>query len=242
VVGDRRRHLRPPSPKRQSRLSARWLILGACLLAAGAAIAQAPATFSKPTDRITVDRRNDVLELSWADTEERLQGAIQPDVPYPGQPLKVLLNVGSFYGEPFEGPITLTLREEGAKYGQTQTVKKGSVNWHAEFVPERAGLYQLDVSFRTTRLKVLHADFEVHATPVPRFVLWALVGVAAAAALGLGLRTLVRKELPAEPPPASAEPPAPPSPAPTSTQVSPPESSTEGPSESVTPKGPPPPR
>lgn len=215
---------------RQSGLSARWLILGACLLAAGAATAQAPSPLSKPTDLITVDRRNDVLELSWSDTEERLQGAIQPDVPQEGKPLKVLLNVGSFYGAPFEGPITLTLREEGARYGQTQTVKKGEINWHAEFVPERAGLYQLDVSFRTTRLKVLHADFEVHAPPVPRFFLWGLVVLTAAAALGLGLRSVLRKDTPAEPPPILAEPPATPSPGPTSAQVSPPESSTGKPS------------
>jgi hypothetical protein len=205
-------------------------VIGACLLAAEAASAQHHSPSSKPTDRITVDRRKDVLELSWSDTEERLQGAIQPDVPIEGRPLKVLLNVGSFYGEPFEGPITITLRQQGATHGQVQTVRKGSVNWHAEFIPEQAGPHQLDVSFRTTRHKVLHADFEVQAPPVPRFVLWALVGVTAAAALGFGLRALLRKDTLAEPPATSEAPPASPAPDPTSTQVSPQESSPEKPS------------
>ncbi len=159
---------------------------------------------SRPTDQISVNQRNDVLELSWADSEERLQGAIQPDVPREGEPLKVLLNVGSFEGASFEGPIHLTLREEGATHGQSQTVKKGEVNWHAEFTPERQGRYQLDVSFRTTRLKVLHADFEVSGRPVPRFVLWAMVGLIGTLAVGLGIRSLTRKE----PPPTPQEPPA----------------------------------
>jgi hypothetical protein len=171
--------------------------------------------FSQAPDRISVLRRNDVLELSWSDTEERLQGAIQPDPPIQGQPLKVLLNVGSFEGPAFDGPLTITLREAGATHGQVQTVKKGAVNWIATFTPERAGPYQLDVSFRTTRLKVLHASLEVASPPVPGFVLWVMVGLAALVALGYGLGGLRRKdtstephpvlgELSAQPPPTSA--------------------------------------
>lgn len=174
-------------------------MLCAGLLAGAPAIAAEPSSV-KPTDRITVNPRNDVLELSWADTEERLQGAIQPDVPRQGQPLKVLLNVGSFEGAAFEGPITLTLREQGATHGQSQTLKKGEVNWHAEFTPEREGRYQLDVSFRTTRLKVLHADFSVSSRPVPRFILWAMVGLIGTMVVGLGIRSVVRKGKPSEPP------------------------------------------
>jgi hypothetical protein len=163
------------------------------------AVATPERVLGEPPDQISVDRRNDVLELSWSDTEERLQGAIQPDVPHAGQPLKVLLNVGSFEGAPFEGPLTLTLREEGATHGQVKTVKKGPVNWHAEFTPEREGPHQLDVSFRTTRLKVLHADFEVLSPPVPRIVLWAMVGLIGAGVVGFGIRSLVRKGEPSAP-------------------------------------------
>lgn len=156
-------------------------------------------------DRIAVQRRNNVLELSWSDTEERLQGAIQPDQPVEGQPLKVLLNVGSFEGAAFEGPLTITLREAGATHGQVQTVKKGAINWVATFTPERAGAYQIDVSFRTTRLKVLHANLEVASSPVPHFVLWAMVGLTALVALGYGLWSLLRKDTSTAPHPVLAE-------------------------------------
>ncbi|MFL5346335.1 MAG: hypothetical protein ACJ8AT_16215 [Hyalangium sp.] len=158
---------------------------------------------SRQPDRIQVERRNNVLELSWSDTEERLQGSIQPDVPHDGEPLKVLLNVGSFAGEAFDGPLTLTLRRAGATNGQTVTVKRaqGAVNWRAEFTPDTTGPYQLDVSFRTTHLKVLHADFEVISPPVPRIFLWAMVGLFATLALAYGIRSLVRKEPSSDPGP-----------------------------------------
>jgi hypothetical protein len=203
-------HLRRRGGPRQSRLGRlRALVLWAGLLVVGTAAADEPFRINPPPmDRITVQPRGNVQELSWSDMEERLQGSIQPDKPIEGQPLKILLNVGSFEGAAFAGPITVTLREAGSTHGQTQTVKKGEVNWHAEFIPERAGAYQLDVSFRTTHLKVLHADISVATSPVPRFVLWAMVGLAAMVALGYGLRSVLRKDKPAEPTP-EASPPAP---------------------------------
>ncbi|MDC0714974.1 hypothetical protein POL68_41380 [Stigmatella sp. ncwal1] len=192
-------HLRRQGGRRQNRLttSGRWFSK-ACLLAATlAAAADAP-------DRIAVDRRGGVLELAWSDTEERLQGALQPMAPRAGEPLKVTLHVGSFQGTPFEGPITLSLRERGSTHGQVQTVQKGAVNWHAEFVPERAALHQLDVSFRTTRLKVLHAEFEVGAHAMPSFILWGLLGLGGIIAMVMGVRML-QKEKPTEPPAAETE-------------------------------------
>jgi len=217
VVGVSEGHLRRRVRGRQSRLDRIGrLALGLSLLA-GITTAAAQSALLKPTDRISVERRNQVLELSWSDTEDRLQGSIQPDLPREGLPLKVFVNVGSFDGPTFEGPVTLTLREPGTPHGQVQTVKKGAVNWSATFTPERTGPYQLDVSFRTTRLKVLHAEVEVTDRPVPRFVLWALVGVMATLALGYGIRSLVRKDKSNEPHPILAElaatptpPPAPP--------------------------------
>jgi hypothetical protein len=183
------------------------LALCASLLAGVTASADDhPAPFNLP-DRINVERRNDVLELAWMDTEDRLQGSITPDTPREGVPLKVTLHVGSFDGAAFDGPITLTLREAGAKHGQTVTVQreKGAVNWRAEFTPESTGPYQLDVSFRTTRLKVLHADYDVSSRPVPRFILWAIVVVAGIVAVGYGIRSLVRKDTSSEPHPVLAE-------------------------------------
>ncbi|MDY7225300.1 hypothetical protein [Hyalangium rubrum] len=169
-------------------------MLGASLLALGTALADTPLVALGKPDQITVDKRNNVLQLSWSDTEERLQGALQPDVPREGQPLKVQLNVGSFEGADFEGPITVTLREAGVTHGQVRTLTKGPVNWTTEFIPERDGRHQLDVSFRTTRLKVLHADFDVAPTLIPRVILWSLLGLAAFLALVFGVRGLLRKE------------------------------------------------
>lgn len=199
---------------RQSRLATAWrLALGAGVLLAALAVAD-----PLPPDRIAVERRNDVLELTWADAEERLHGSLQPPTPRAGEPLKVFLHVGSFEGAPFEGPLTLSLRERGAPHGQSLTVRKQGVNWQAEFLPEREGPYQLDVSFRTTRHKLLHADFEVAPQPIPRFILWGVLGVAAVGLLIQGIRMLVRREY-TPVPPAAADRPAEPSPSPTSTQV-----------------------
>jgi hypothetical protein len=180
------------------------LVLGLGLLA-GITTASAQSALLQPPDRISVERRNQVLELAWSDTEDRLQGSIQPDLPREGVPLKVFLNVGSFDGPAFDGPVTITLREVGNTHGQVQTVKKGAVNWAATFTPERSGPYQLDVSFRTTRLKVLHADVEVTDRPVPRFVLWALVGLVVTLALGYGIRSVLRKDTSKDPHPILAE-------------------------------------
>ncbi len=217
MVGVSTIHPRRQPLGRQShhRVIPRWgLVLS--LLAGATAIAADPLPFQAP-DRISTQRKNDVLELSWSDTEERLQGAIQPDPPVEDQPFKVLLNVGSFEGAAFEGPLTITWREAGATHGQVQTVKKGAVNWVATFTPENSGPYQLDVSFRTTRLKVLHASVEVAPSPVPRYVLWAMVGLTALISLGYGLWSLLRKDTSTEPHPVlaelSAQPPSPPAPA-----------------------------
>ena len=186
-------HLRRRNGPWQSRVGALWKLSLCVSLLAGVASAAKEEPLSRQPDRIQVERRNNVLELSWSDTEERLQGSLQPDIPHDGEPLKVTLNVGSFAGEEFDGPITLTLRQAGATHGQTVTVKrvKSAVNWRAEFIPEATGPYQLDVSFRTTHLKVLHADFDVISPPVPRYVLWAMVGLFSMLAVAYGIRSLV---------------------------------------------------
>ncbi len=203
-------HLRRRTTPSPSSLGPLWKLALCASLLAGVTAAAVDAPLSRQPDRINVERRNNVLELTWSDTEERLQGSLQPDMPHEGEPLKVLLNVGSFAGEAFDGPITLTLRQAGATHGQAVTVKreKGAVNWRAEFTPETTGPYQLDVSFRTTHLKVLHADFDVISPPVPRVFLWAMVGLFAMLALAYGLRSLLRKEPSSEPQPLPPETPA----------------------------------
>lgn len=203
VGGVSTNHLRRRTAPWQSSLGALWKLALCASLLAGVAGAAGMDPLNRQPDRIQVERRNNVLELSWSDTEERLQGSIQPDLPRDGEPLKVTLNVGSFAGEEFDGPLTLTLRQAGVPHGQTLTVKrvKGAVNWRAEFTPDATGPYQLDVSFRTTHLKVLHADFEVTPPPVPRIVLWAMVGLFGLLAVAFGIRSLVRKEPSSDPGP-----------------------------------------
>lgn len=199
-------------------------MLGASLLACATAVAQLQPTLpGAQPDRIATDKRNNVLELSWSDTEERLKGSIAPEVPRVGEPLKILLHVGSFDGAEFQGPLTLTLRKTGETLGQTKLVTRGPVNWTAEFTPEEEGRHTLSVSFRTTRLKVLNADFSVAPSVVPRFILWGLLGVSALLAVALTIRSLVRQPKPPEVHPVLAELRAAESaPAPTPAQNSPP--------------------
>lgn len=180
------------------------------LLLATAAVAD-PRLPLGPTDQIEVTSHEEGLELSWSDTEERLQGSIRPTVPRKGQPLHVSLQVGSFEGDPFEGPLILTLREEGAQHGQSLTVKRGEHHWEATFTPENEGPYLLDVGFRTTRHKVVHAAFTVGASPVPRAIAWGVLGLGCLALLGYTVRNLLKGDAQKERPlPTSVEEPAPP--------------------------------
>jgi hypothetical protein len=209
-----------------------WLLVWVGLLAPPAGAH--PATQPAPSDKVTVESHQGVLALSWSDYEERLRGSLSPSPPRAGQPLRVNVHVGSFEGAPFDGPLTLTLREEGQTAGQTRTVRRGEANWTAEFLPENAGLHQLDISFRTTRLKVLHARVEVAPSPIPRVILWSGLGLLTVVTIALGVRGLLREARPAPPPPATeapiaAVPPAPPAAEPPAPPVAaaPPESSLE---------------
>lgn len=158
-----------------------------------------------PTDQLQVTRRDDLLELSWSDAEEKLQGSIRPANPHAGQPIDVVIQVGSYEGAPFEGPVTVTLREAGAQYGDTVTVKRGERHWQTTFTPEHSGSYQLDVSFRTTRHKAVHAAFEVGVSPVPRMLGLGVLGVGVLLALGFGVHGLLRGDKPEQRTPVTEE-------------------------------------
>ncbi|PTL77498.1 hypothetical protein [Vitiosangium sp. GDMCC 1.1324] len=188
----------------------RWFPLVTGLLLATAAAADPPLPRA-PTDKIDIEVHEDALELSWSDTEERLQGSILPAVPREGQPLRVNLQVGSFEGAPFEGPLILTLREAGANHGQSLTVPRTKGHWEATFTPEHDGPYLLDISFRTTRHKSLHAAFEVATTQVPRMIGWGVLGLGCLALLGYTVRSLIKGDQPEERTrPLPADEPAPP--------------------------------
>ncbi len=204
-------HPRPAAEARQRRLSRnRWLPLVASVLVATAAAANPFLSQPKEQlDRIALEQRDDLLELAWSDAEDRLQGSLHPAVPRVGEPLQVVIQVGSFQGADFEGPITLTLREEGSIHGKTVTVARGERNWQATFLPETTGLHRLDVSFRTTRYKALHAAFQVESSRVPRLLAWGLLGLCAVGLIGYTVRNLLKGERPGERSTALSDGPAP---------------------------------
>lgn len=183
-----------------------WLAVWLGLLA-GSARAHIPPP-PAPGDQVHVEVNRGVAELSWADYEDRVKGNLSTGTPREGEPLQVHVHVGSFEGAEFDGPVTLTLREAKASFGQTQTVRRGEANWSAEFVPETSGPYQLDITFRTTHVKVVHAKFDVAARPVPRAVKWSLVILAGLAAIGFGARSLIQRERLMPPSPEPDVPPA----------------------------------
>ncbi|MBI3185920.1 MAG: hypothetical protein HYZ28_27610 [Myxococcales bacterium] len=144
-----------------------------------------------PTDQIEVRRTDQALELSWADAEDRLRGAVFPARPRAREELRVSVDVGSFEGKPYEGPVTIGLRH-GQLPAQAVTVSRSGKTWSAVFLPEEHGAYQLDVSFRSTRLKQLHAPLEVWPAPLGRLPWLLLLGALAALLLGLGVRQALK--------------------------------------------------
>ncbi|MFP2934337.1 hypothetical protein ACLESO_56315, partial [Pyxidicoccus sp. 3LG] len=144
-------------------------------------------------DQIRVERRGDLLELRWADAEERLQGTLHPVTPREGEPLSVSLHVGNFEGPEFDGPLTLTFHQPGAPTQVTRTLTRQGVNWHTELVPDASGPWELEVRYRRTHLKVLTARITVVEPPLPRGLGWGLVALAAGTALVLGVREGLRR-------------------------------------------------
>ncbi len=161
---------------------------------ASAAMADPLPLAGEPTDRIDLTAHDDALALSWSDTEERLKGSIRPAVPRAGEPLHLSLQVGSFEGAPFTGPLILTLREEGSSHGQSVTVKRSGEQWQTTFTPEHEGPYLLDVSFRTTRHKALHAALQVRPSPLPQRLGLAALGLGGLVLVGYTIRSLLKGE------------------------------------------------
>lgn len=199
----RARHLRGHPPHRQ-----RWLANSRGALVASLLVASLAAA-APSQDQIRVERRGDLLELRWADAEERLQGTIHPAQPRAGEPLTLSLHVGNFEGAEFSGPLTLTFHPKGAPPREPRTLTRQGVNWHTELVPDAAGLWELEVRYRHTRLKVLTAHVPVADPPLPRGLGWGLIILAAGTALVLGVRGALRRiRGPTAPSAPSADPPA----------------------------------
>ncbi|RKG91535.1 hypothetical protein D7W82_00305 [Corallococcus sp. CA049B] len=139
-----------------------WVAM-TCLLALHAAAAPAP-------DQIQVERKGELLSLSWRDAEDQLSGVLTPAVPRPGEPLRLTLSVGNLQGPPFQGAVTVAFSREGVPGQVTRTLTRDAVGWSTEFVPDEAGTWDVDVRFLTTRPKAAHARFTVSEPPVPPMV------------------------------------------------------------------------
>jgi hypothetical protein len=136
--------------------------------------------------------RGDYLELSWSDAEDRLQGSITPALPRAGEPMRIALDVGSYQGTPYRGPVVIALRRSGESAADSRTVAFDGKGWNAEFIPRDDGNYALDVSFRTTHYKALHCGLMVSEARLPRVILWVIVVAASLGALAYGIRLALK--------------------------------------------------
>ncbi|HLL53988.1 MAG TPA: hypothetical protein VK447_10600 [Myxococcaceae bacterium] len=161
------------------------LPLLACLLLPGVGQAQ-------DTSQVLITFTPDGAALDWSDAEERIQGTVTPADPRAGQDLTVLIHVGSFEGPPFDGPVRLGLRGPDGS-NQTQVVRQRDRGWRAVFRAPEPGTYTLDIGFRTTRDKVVHAKLRVAEAPLPRVIGWGLLAAVAVTVLLLGLRSVLSR-------------------------------------------------
>lgn len=147
-----------------------------------------------PSTTVEVTPGAEFLKLTWADAEDALTGALRPSPPTTAQPLEVTLRVGSFHGESFTGPVLFSLRRVGEHHGEERVAPfVEGTGWSARFEVTRPGAYELDVGFRTTHHKTVRARFDVvERQPVPGWLKWAALALAAAIVLGVGVRMALK--------------------------------------------------
>ncbi len=184
-------------------LIATWGLLLGGRAAAQEAPEPPPPPPAEPMDRMTALPKSEGIELTWSDAEERLQGILTPGVPKAGGELNVMLNVGSFEGKPFEGPLVVGLRRPDAVPVETHPVTRGAVNWRTTFHLNSPGPHTLTVGFRTTRYKHVQVEFDVADSGISAPYVVALGGLFLALALVLGVQQLIQSRKP--PPPPSLE-------------------------------------
>jgi hypothetical protein len=162
-------------------------------LAAEPSLAVAPED-PDALDRIAVNTNRASMDLSWADSEDRLKGALSPFPLRADVPMQVSVSVGTYSGPDFDGPLTITLKAPGAQKGESIEVKRppGERLWLARFTPHEEGPHTLEFSFRTTRLKRTVATIDVADAPVPRWPWYALLAVVTALAIGFGARSALK--------------------------------------------------
>ncbi|MDX2013462.1 MAG: hypothetical protein SFW67_24940 [Myxococcaceae bacterium] len=102
--------------------------------------------------------------FDWSDQENRVRGTISPAELSSGDPFQVSVAVGAFEGQDFEGPVSLTLRALDGEWRDLKTIqpqREPPRTWAAEFVPPASGRYQLEVAFRSSRMKSIRGPLDV---------------------------------------------------------------------------------
>jgi hypothetical protein len=154
----------------------------ACLLSTGAVD---PET-GRPMDEVQFATIGKVDTFSWRDAEDQVEGFLTPVNRISGEPFEVSLRVRGFEGEPFKGPVVLTVRREGSQYGESVTVAPENERWKHAFTVDDGGRFQVDIAFRTSRMKVVHGYFTVqqgYGMPLSTYAMGAVI-LAAAIAIG----------------------------------------------------------
>lgn len=139
-----------------------------------------------------------VETFNWRDAEDQVDGFITPSNRLSGEPFEVSVRVRNYDGEPFAGPVVMTVRPQGSQYGESVTVKPDGERWKHTFTVPDGGRYVLDLTFRTSRLKVVHGEFGVgqgYGLPLSTYGLGAAV-LAALIVIGVAVIRAARSRKP----------------------------------------------
>ena len=178
------------------------------------------------SDELKVTPRAGSVSLTWRDTEDVIRGELTPNPVRADEPISLSVDVGSLDGVEMTGPVTVSLRPapksnqprenlgpvslDSMKSAaiQTATRKPGAPGYVFQITPVSDGPNVIEVSFRTTRLKVARGVLQVAPSKFSP-LLW---GVITASIIGLGLllvlsRMKSRNAAAASPPETHAHPP-----------------------------------
>lgn len=144
-----------------------------------------PAT-GRSLNEITQGVSGDYATLEWHDAEDHLDGFISPSSPVEGRPFEVNVRIRGLDSTGYQGPVVLTLRKVGEQLGTSVTVTPKGDRWKHTFQVDDAGQYQLDVGFRTTRMKHAQAIIPVREDMTIAGVPLSIVGLTVAGLIAVG--------------------------------------------------------
>lgn len=175
------------------------MLLDAALLLLLSGLPVDPHAGENQLTTLKVVERRGSADLLWQDAEDVVKGTITPFPIRAGSPFTVSIFVGTLQGEDFTGPVTLGLRPLEALGGtDTVTVERGpgAKTWVHAFTASEEGPHRLEVSFRTTHLKVVRGELTVLEPLLPRWLSYAVGGglIALSVSIGAWLTLARRKE------------------------------------------------